>query len=98
MELPQTRIGFGALRLCGPSAWEPTPDRLAARRVLRRAVDLGVTFIDTADSYGLGDNEELIAEALHPYPAGVTVATKAGQSRPGPGGWQPLGRPEYLRQ
>jgi len=92
------RIGFGALRLCGPGAWEPARDRDAARAVLRRAVDLGVTVIDTADSYGLGDNEELIAEALHPYPPELVIATKAGQSRPGRGRWVPLGRPEYLRQ
>lgn len=92
------RVGFGALRLTGPGAWEPTPDRGAARKVLRSAVDLGVTHIDTADSYGLGDNEELIAEALHPYPSGLTIATKAGQSRPSRQAWVPLGRPEYLRQ
>lgn len=92
------RVGFGALRLTGPGAWDPTPDRPAAVRVLRRAVELGVTHIDTADSYGLGENEELIAEALHPYPAGLVVATKAGQSRPGRNAWVPLGRPEYLRQ
>jgi pyridoxine 4-dehydrogenase len=100
MEKPmeKMRVGFGALRLTGPGAWEPTPDREAAKTVLRRAVDLGVTHIDTADSYGLGDNEELIAEALHPYPAHVTVATKAGQSRPRRTAWVPLGRPEYLRQ
>ena len=98
MDIPKMRIGFGALRLCGPHAFEPTRDRAAAHTVLRRAVDLGVTFIDTADSYGLGDNEELIAEALHPYPAGLVIATKAGQSRPGRGAWRPLGRPEYLRQ
>ena len=97
MDIPKMRVGFGALRLCGPG-WAPSPDPDAAKAVLRRAVDLGVTFIDTADSYGLGSNEELIADALHPYPAGVVVATKAGQSRPSPGGWVPLGRPEYLRQ
>jgi pyridoxine 4-dehydrogenase len=98
MDIPKMRVGFGALRLTGPGAWEPTPDRTAARAVLRRAVDLGVTHIDTADSYGLGDNEELIAEALHPYPAGLVIATKAGQSRPSAQAWVPLGRPEYLRQ
>jgi pyridoxine 4-dehydrogenase len=98
MDIPKMRVGFGALRLTGPGAWEPTPDRAAARAVLRRAVDLGVTHIDTADSYGLGDNEELIAEALHPYPAGLVIATKAGQSRPRRNAWVPLGRPEYLRQ
>jgi pyridoxine 4-dehydrogenase len=96
--MEKMRVGFGALRLTGPGAWEPTPDREAARAVLRRAVDLGVTHIDTADSYGLGDNEELIAEALYPYPAELTIATKAGQSRPGRNAWVPLGRPEYLRQ
>jgi pyridoxine 4-dehydrogenase len=98
MEIPKMRVGFGALRLTGPGAWEPTSDRVAARGVLRRAVDLGVTHVDTADSYGLGDNEELIAEALHPYPAGLVIATKAGQSRPHRNAWVPLGRPEYLRQ
>lgn len=98
MEIPKMRIGFGALRLTGPGAWEPTPDRSAAHAVLRRAVDLGVTHIDTADSYGLGDNEELIAKALHPYPSGLVIATKSGQSRPSPRAWVPLGRPEYLRQ
>ena len=96
--MEKMRVGFGALRLTGPGAWEPTPDREAARAVLRRAVDLGVTHIDTADSYGLGDNEELIAEALYPYPAELTIATKAGQSRPARNAWVPLGRPEYLRQ
>jgi pyridoxine 4-dehydrogenase len=98
MEIPKMRIGFGALRLCGPYAWEPARDRGAAHAVLRRAVELGVTVIDTADSYGLGDNEELIAEALHPYPPELVIATKAGQSRPSRGRWVPLGRPEYLRQ
>jgi aryl-alcohol dehydrogenase-like predicted oxidoreductase len=98
MDIPKMRIGYGALRLCGPYAFEPTPDRPAAHRVLRTAVDLGVTLIDTADSYGLGDNEELIAEALHPYPPGLVIATKAGHSRPSRGSWVPLGRPEYLRQ
>jgi pyridoxine 4-dehydrogenase len=98
MDIPKMRVGFGALRLTGAGAWDPTPDRDAARALLRRAVDLGVTHIDTADSYGLGDNEELIAEALHPYPAQLTIATKAGQSRPDRTAWVPLGRPEYLRQ
>lgn len=90
------RIGFGAMRLTG---WEaPTgADRAHAVAVARRAVDLGVNFFDTADSYALGANEELIAEALHPYPADLVIATKAGQSRPG-GRWVPLGRPEYLSQ
>jgi pyridoxine 4-dehydrogenase len=92
-----SRMGLGALRLTD-RGWGPPLERAAAVEVLRTAVDLGVGMIDTADSYGLGANEELIAEALHPYPAGVVVATKAGQSRPGVGEWVPLGRPEYLRQ
>jgi pyridoxine 4-dehydrogenase len=89
-DLPVHRLGFGALRL-RPSA------RSESIAVLRRAVELGTTFIDTADSYDLGQNEELIAEALHPYPAGLVIATKAGHCHPG-SDWIPLGRPEYLRQ
>jgi pyridoxine 4-dehydrogenase len=92
------RIGFGALRLTGEGGWGPPDDLPGARAVLRRAVDLGIRLIDTADAYGPGGNEELIASTLHPYPAGVVIATKAGQCRPGPGRWVPLGRPEYLRQ
>ncbi|GAA1952174.1 aldo/keto reductase [Amycolatopsis minnesotensis] len=92
------RIGYGALRLTGEGGWGGPADRDGAVRVLRRAVDLGVDLIDTADAYGPGSNEELIAEALHPYPDGVVIATKAGQCRPGPGKWVPLGRPEYLKQ
>ncbi|MBB5817549.1 aryl-alcohol dehydrogenase-like predicted oxidoreductase [Streptosporangium becharense] len=92
------RLGFGAMRLTGPEAWGPPADRQAAVAVVRRAVELGVTFIDTADAYGPGISEEIIAEALHPYPDGVVVATKAGQSRPSQAEWKPLGRPEYLRQ
>ncbi|GAA4291343.1 aldo/keto reductase [Actinokineospora soli] len=92
-----SRLGFGALHLTD-GGWGPPVDRDAAKAVLRTAVDLGVHMIDTADAYGVGANEELIAEALHPYPAGLTVATKAGQCRPGRGEWVPLGRPEYLRQ
>jgi pyridoxine 4-dehydrogenase len=91
-DLPVHRLGFGAMRLA------PQPDRRAGSvATARRAVELGVTFIDTADSYDLGQNEELLAEALHPYRAGVVVATKAGQAHPGHD-WIPLGRPEYLRQ
>ncbi|WP_086824579.1 aldo/keto reductase [Allokutzneria sp. NRRL B-24872] len=94
-ELPVRRLGFGAMRLTG---WRPETDRAGPISVARRAVELGVTFIDTADSYGLGANEELLAEALHPYADGLVIATKAGQSRPGRGKWVPLGRPEYLVQ
>lgn len=97
-DLPVRRIGFGALRLTGPHGWGPPADPAAATAVLRRAVESGVDLIDTADSYGLGTNEELIASALHPYRDGLVIATKAGQSRPGPREWVPLGRPEYLRQ
>jgi aryl-alcohol dehydrogenase-like predicted oxidoreductase len=92
------RMGFGAMRIVGPGVWGEPPDREEARRVLRRAVDLGVNFIDTADSYGPGISEELIAEALHPYPRGLVIATKGGLTRHGPNLWAPLGRPEYLRQ
>jgi aryl-alcohol dehydrogenase-like predicted oxidoreductase len=92
------RLGFGAMRLTGKGVWGPPRDHAEALRVLRRAVELGVDFIDTADSYGPYVSEELIAEALHPYPKGLVVATKAGLVRTGPERWQPLGRPEYLRQ
>lgn len=96
-DLPVRRMGFGAMRITGRGVWGPPADRGEAVRVLRRAVDLGVTFIDTADSYGPHVSEELIAEALHPYPADLVVATKAGFVRPGPDRWEPNGRPEYLR-
>ncbi|ANN17210.1 oxidoreductase [Amycolatopsis orientalis] len=92
------RSGFGAMRLTGPNVWGDPADRDGAIEVAHRAVELGITFIDTADAYGPGSNEELLADALHPYADGVVIATKAGQSRPGPGKWKPLGRPEYLRQ
>ncbi|HEV7465122.1 MAG TPA: aldo/keto reductase [Candidatus Dormibacteraeota bacterium] len=92
------RLGYGAMQLTGPGVWGDPPDRGEAIRVLRRAVELGVDLIDTADSYGPYVSEELIAEALHPYPAGLVIATKAGFVRTGPGRWHPLGRPEYLRQ
>jgi aryl-alcohol dehydrogenase-like predicted oxidoreductase len=91
-------MGFGAMRLTGPGIWGPPRDRAEAIRVLRRAVELGVNFIDTADSYGPGVSEELIAEALHPYPEGLVIATKGGFERPGPGQWNPNGRPDYLRR
>ncbi|MFG1612397.1 aldo/keto reductase [Nonomuraea wenchangensis] len=92
------RLGFGAMSLTGPGVWGPPEDREACLRVLRRAVELGADFIDTADSYGPYVNEEIIREALHPYPEHVTIATKAGFVRTGPGEWHPVGRPAYLRQ
>src|SRR5580704_1366610 len=95
------RLGYGAMRLTGKGIWGPPSDHAEAIRVLRRAVALGVDFIDTADSYGPYVNEELIAEALHPYDSGLVIATKAGLVRTGPGldhQWPALGRPEYLRQ
>ncbi len=92
------RLGFGAMRITGPGVWGEPADRGTARAVVRRAVELGVNFIDTADSYGPNVSEEIIAEALHPYPDDVVVATKAGLVRTGPGEWHPVGRPEYLRQ
>ena len=92
------RLGFGAMRITGPGIWGEPADREVARSVVRRAVELGVNFIDTADSYGPNVSEEIIAEALHPYAADVVVATKAGLTRQGPDEWTPVGRPEYLRQ
>lgn len=97
-DLPVYRMGFGAMRITGKGVWGPPADPDEARRVLRRAVELGVTFIDTADSYGPFVSEDLIAEALHPYPADLVVATKAGFVRTGPNRWHELGRPAYLRQ
>src|SRR5699024_4349450 len=93
-----TRLGFGAMRITGPGIWGEPADADAARAVVRRAVDLGVDFIDTADSYGPEVSERILAEALHPYPAGLRIATKAGQTRTGPHEWVPVGRAEYLRQ
>jgi pyridoxine 4-dehydrogenase len=92
------RLGFGAMRLTGSGIWGEPDDRDECIRVLRRAVELGVDLIDTADSYGPYVSEELIREALHPYPDGLLIATKAGLVRHGPNVWQPVGRPEYLRQ
>jgi pyridoxine 4-dehydrogenase len=91
------RLGFGAMRLTGEGIWGPPPDPERARTVLRRALDLGVNFIDTADSYGPEVSENLIAEALHPYPGGLVIATKGGMLRSGPGQWQRDCRPEHLR-
>lgn len=92
------RLGFGAMRITGPGVWGEPPDRAVAVAVVRRAVELGVDFIDTADSYGPAVSEEIIREALHPYPDGLVVATKAGLARTEPDAWHPIGRPEYLRQ
>jgi len=96
-DLTVNRLGFGAMRITGSGIWGPPPDRRAAHDVLRHAVAGGVTFIDTADSYGPDVSEELIAEALAPYPAGLVIATKGGLVRPGPNLWEADGRPEHLR-
>jgi pyridoxine 4-dehydrogenase len=95
-ELPVNRMGFGAMRITGTGVWGAPANRTEAIRVLRRTVELGVNFIDTADSYGPYASEELIAEALHPYPADLVIATKGGFDRPGPGRWVENGRPEHL--
>lgn len=92
------RMGYGAMRLTGPGIWGWPEDRENALRVLRRAVELGVNFIDTADAYGPDVNEEEIASALHPYPPDLVIATKGGNLRPGPGKWEPDCRPERLKQ
>jgi aryl-alcohol dehydrogenase-like predicted oxidoreductase len=97
-DLPVVRLGYGAMRITGPGIWGEPADRPEAIRVLRRAVELGVTFIDTADAYGPGVSEELIREALRPYPSDLVIATKVGFVRTGPNAWITLGRPEYLRQ
>lgn len=97
-ELTVHRLGFGAMRITGKGIWGEPADRAEAIAVLRKALDLGINFIDTADSYGPYVSEDLIREALHPYPAGLVIATKAGLLRTGPDQWTPLGRPEYLRQ
>ncbi|MEW5863838.1 MAG: aldo/keto reductase [Pseudomonadota bacterium] len=97
-DLTVNRMGFGAMRVCGPQVWGPPKDRSAAHAVLRRAVELGVNFFDTADSYGPHVDEELIAEALHPYPRGVVIGTKGGLLRPRPSAWEPCGRPQHLRK
>ncbi len=97
-DLPVNRLGFGAMQLTGSGVWGDPVDPDECIRVLRRAVELNVTFIDTADAYGPFVSECLIRQALHPYPDHVVIATKVGQARPGPGKWVPVGRPEYLRQ
>ncbi len=97
-ELTVAQLGYGAMQLTGKGIWGPPDDPQECVRVLRRAVELGVTFIDTADSYGPYFSEELIAEALHPYPEDLVIATKGGLVRTGPDVWPPVGRPEYLRQ
>jgi aryl-alcohol dehydrogenase-like predicted oxidoreductase len=97
-DMPVVRLGFGAMRITGEGIWGPPKDRDECIRVLRRAVELGVTLIDTADAYGPSVSEELIAEALHPYPAGLVIATKGGLLRSGPNRWNPDCRPEHLRQ
>ena len=97
-DLLVSRLGFGAMRLTGEGIWGWPPDRENAKKVLRRAVELGVNFIDTADAYGPDTNELLIAEALYPYPKGLIIATKGGQTRSGPGQWLQDGRPEHMTE
>lgn len=97
-DLTVHRLGFGAMRITGDGVWGEPRDREESRRVLQRAVELGVNFIDTADAYGPTVSEEIIAEALHPYPKDLVIATKGGLTRQGPNLWLPVGRPEYLTQ
>lgn len=97
-DLSVYRLGFGAMRITGPGIWGEPKDPEEARRVLRRAVELEINFIDTADSYGPGVSERLIGETLHPYPSGLVIATKAGLTRQGPDQWSPRADPEYLRR
>ncbi len=97
-DLPVHRLGYGAMQLPGPGVWGEPADRDGALRVVRAAVERGVDFIDTADSYGPFVSEQIIAEALHPYPDGLVIATKAGLTRQGPGIWTAVGRPAYLKQ
>ena len=97
-DLEVHRLGYGAMRITGKGVWGEPADRDGAKKVLRRAVELGVDFIDTADSYGPAVSERLIGEALAPYAQGTVIATKAGLTRQGPDRWLPVGRPEYLTQ
>lgn len=97
-ELSVNRLGFGAMRITGEGIWGDPPDREGAKAVLRRCIELGINFIDTADSYGPEVSETLIAEALHPYPQDLVIGTKGGLVRPGPGQWTPDGRPAHLRE
>ena len=97
-DLPVHRLGFGAMRITGDGIWGPPRDLAEARRVVARLPELGINFIDTADSYGPFISEDLLGEVLHPYPPGMVIATKGGLTRAGPGVWMPVGRPEYLRQ
>jgi aryl-alcohol dehydrogenase-like predicted oxidoreductase len=97
-DLTVNRMGFGAMRITGRGVWGPPPDRERAKAAVRTAVDEGVNFIDTADSYGPAVSEEILAEALYPYPAELVIATKGGLVRPGPGRWDADGRPEHLRE
>ena len=97
-DLTVNRLGFGAMRICGPNIWGPPKDRVAAHAVLRKAIGLGVNFFDTADSYGPHVDEELIAEALYPYPKDLVIATKGGLLRPRASAWDPDGRPEHLKR
>jgi pyridoxine 4-dehydrogenase len=97
-DLAVRRLGFGAMRVTGKDVWGESEDRKACLALLRRVVELGITLIDTADSYGPFVSEEIIAEALYPYPKDLVIATKAGLQRPGPGQWEPDGRPQHLRE
>ena len=97
-DLPVHRLGYGAMQLTGLGVWGEPDDHAGAVRVVRAAVEQGVDFIDTADSYGPVVSEQIIAEALHPYPENLVIATKAGFTRTGPGQWVPVGRPSYLKQ
>jgi pyridoxine 4-dehydrogenase len=97
-DLTVNRLGYGAMRITGPGVWGPPANKAAALATLRRSVELGVNLIDTADSYGPGTSEELIAEALYPYPAGLVIATKGGWERPGPGNWTHNASPKHLAE